>query len=268
MANNKTKAPTFDEIIFEFRNKEYGAYVLRKKYNKYMTIALSIGVVVMCIALITPYLSAKAAFERGEVREEREVVVEMENLELPSDDYAPPPPPPPPPPSEAVQQQRYVPPVVVDSVSFEDEVAFMSFDEISEVVVDRAVDEVIEIVTTVTTIEVAEEEDEIAPFTFVEEMPMFPGGETELLRFLSENVVYPERAKENNIQGIVYLRFAVTSRGTVGEVQLVRGVDPLLDAAAIDAVRKLPAFRPGRQGGVAVPVWYSVPVRFQLVELN
>ncbi len=267
MAKNNVKAPTFDEIVFEYRNKEYGAYILRKKYNKYMTISLCIGIVVICIALITPYLSAKAAFDRGEVREEREVVVEMENLELPSEDFAPPPPPPPPPPSEAVQQQRYVPPVVVDSVSFEEEVAFMTFDEIREEVIDRSVDEVIAIVTTVTTEEVAEEVAEPEPFLIVEEMPMFPGGDTELLKFIGENIVYPERAKENNIQGTVYLRFAVTSTGNIGEVQIVRGVDAMLDAAAIDAVRKLPAFRPGRQGGVAVPVWYSIPVRFQLVEL-
>ncbi|MDR2911519.1 MAG: energy transducer TonB [Bacteroidales bacterium] len=232
-----------------------------------MTISLCIGIVFICAALITPYLSAKAAFDRGEVREEREVVVEMENLELPSEDFAPPPPPPPPPPTDAVQQQRYVPPVVVDSVSFEEEVAFMTFDEIREEVVDRSVDEVIEIVTTVTTEEVAEEVAEPEPFLIVEEMPMFPGGDAELLKFITENVVYPERAKENNIQGTVYLRFAVTSTGNVGEVQVIRGVDAMLDAAAIDAVKKLPAFRPGRQGGVAVPVWYSVPVRFQLVEL-
>jgi len=268
MAKNKTKVPTFDEIIFEFRNKEYGAYVLRKKYNKYMTIALSIGIVIICTALITPYLSAKAAFERGEAREERVVIMEMENLELPSDDFAPPPPPPPPPPEEAVQQQRYVPPVVVDSVSFEDEIAFMTFDEIREEVVDRAVDEVIEIVTTITTIEVAEAAEEEVAFTFVEEMPIFPGGETELRRLIGEYVDYPERAKENGIQGTVYLRFVVTATGTIGDVQLMRGVDPLLDAAAMAAVKKLPAFRPGRQGGVAVPVWYSVPVTFQLLEAN
>ena len=268
MAKNKTKVPTFDEIIFEFRNKEYGAYVLRKKYNKYMTIALSIGVVFMCTALITPYLSAKAAFERGEVREEREVIVEMENLELPSEDFAPPPPPPPPPPEEAVQQQRYVPPVVVDSVSFEDEMAFMSFDEIREEIVDRAVDEVIEIVTAVAPIEIAEEEAEAEVFSFVEEMPMYPGGDNELLKAIHDNLDYPERAKENGIQGTVYLRFAVTTRGTVGDVQIMRGVDPLLDAAAANAVRKLSNFRPGRQGGTPVSVWYNIPITFQLLEAN
>ena len=264
MAKNKFKAPTFDEILFEFRNKEYGAYVIRKKYNKYMTISLLIGIFVISTALITPYLRTKAAVARGEAREEREVIVEMENLEMPSEDFAPPPPPPPPPPEDAVQQTRYVPPIVVDSVKPEEEVRFLSFDEIAEVVVDRAVDEVIEIATTTTTVEVANDLDEIPQFVVVEEMPMFPGGETALLRFVQENVVYPERAKENNIQGRVFLQFVVTSRGNIGEIRVLRGVDPLLDAAAMEAVSKLPPFRPGRQGGVAVPVWYQVPITFQL----
>ena len=261
MAKNKFNAPTFDEILFEFRNKEYGAYIIRKKYNKYMTISLLIGIFIISTALITPYLSAKAAFDRGEAREERIVEIVMEDLEMPSDDFAPPPPPPPPPPEDVAAPSRYVPPVVVDSVKPE-EVQFITFEEVREVVVDRAVNEVIEVVTTVA-VEVEEVVEQVA-FIVVEEMPMYPGGDVELMRFLQENVVYPERAKENNIQGRVFLQFVVTPKGTIGEVRVLRGVDPLLDAAAMEAVRKLPAFRPGRQGGVAVPVWYQVPISFQL----
>jgi len=122
MAKEKNKAPTFDEIVFEFRNKDYGSYFLRRRYNKYMTISLLIGIAFVCTALIVPYLEAKKEFERGEAREEREVIVEMENLDMPSEDFAPPPPPPPPP-AEDVVQARYVPPVVVDEVD-EDEMRY------------------------------------------------------------------------------------------------------------------------------------------------
>ena len=264
MAKNKFKAPTFDEILFEFRNREYGAYIIRKKYNKYMTISLLTGIFVICTALITPYLVARDAYIKGHEIEERSVVVEMVDLDMPSDDFVPPPPPPPPPPDEAVAQQRYVPPVVVDSVKPEDEVKFITFDEIREVVENRDVNEVIEVVTTTAPVEVVNDLDEIPQFVVVEEPAMFPGGETALLKFVQDNVVYPERAKENNIQGRVFLQFVVTSRGNIGEVRLLRGVDPLLDEAAMEAVRKLPPFRPGRQGGVAVPVWYQLPVTFQL----
>jgi protein TonB len=263
MAKNKFTAPTFDEIVFEFRNKEYGAYVIRKKYNKYMTIALSIGILVVCTALITPYLSAKKAFERGEAREERQVEIVMEDLEIPDSDFAPPPPPPPPPPSEAVVQQAYVPPVVVDSVKPEEEMSFMIATDIAATVVDRAVDEVVVAVAVDTGPQVIEEVVQEA-FIVVEEMPMYPGGDVALMTFLQNAVVYPERAKENNIQGRVFLQFVVTPQGTVGEVRVLRGVDPLLDEAAMAAVRQLSGFRPGRQGGVAVPVWYQVPITFQL----
>ena len=262
MAKNKFKAPTFDEIVFEFRNKEYGAYVLRKKYNKYMTISLLIGIFIICTALITPYLSAKAAFERGEAREERTVEIIMENLDLPNEDFAPPPPPPPPP-EEAVQQQRYVPPVVVDSVKPEEEVAFMTFDEIAEVVQDRDVNEVIEVVTNVQQVAEVEEVVQEA-FIIVEEMPMFPGGDIELLKYIQENVVYPENAMLNKVQGRVFLNFVVTATGSIGEVRILRSVDPELDAEAVRVIQSLPNFTPGRQGGIAVPVWYSVPMVFNL----
>ena len=101
-------------------------------------------------------------------------------------------------------------------------------------------------------------------FVVVEEMPKFPGGETELMKFLHENVVYPESAKANNIQGRVFLQFVVTAEGTIGEIRVLRGVDPLLDQAAVEAVKKLPAFTPGKQGGVPVAVWYNTPITFRL----
>ena len=101
------------------------------------------------------------------------------------------------------------------------------------------------------------------PFSYVEEMPVFPGGDAELLKFLNDNVDYPERAKENNIQGTVYIRFVVTAQGTIGEVRILRGVDPELDAEAVRVIQLLPAFTPGKQGGVAVPVWYTVPITFR-----
>ena len=102
------------------------------------------------------------------------------------------------------------------------------------------------------------------PFTVVEEMPVFPGGDEALLKYIAENLRYPESAQKNNIQGRVYIQFAITSTGTIGEVKIMRGVDPELDAEAVRVIKSLPAFTPGKQGGVAVPVWYSVPILFQL----
>jgi len=104
----------------------------------------------------------------------------------------------------------------------------------------------------------------VAPFVVVEEMPMFPGGDVELLRYIAENTQYPPEAKANRIEGRVIVRFAISTEGDVGYISVLKGVDPQLDAEAIRVVSTLKGFRPGRQGGVAVPVWYMVPITFTL----
>jgi len=258
MAKEKIKVPAFDDIVFEIRNKEYGAYKLRKKYNRNVLIATLIGTIILATAIITPYLNAKA-LESKQKKTERQVEIKMENLDQPTETVAPPPPPPPPP-EDVVQQAKYVPPVVVDSVKPEETVQLMTADD-AQVEVQNL--EVVEYVEPVKE-EVQEEEAEPEPFVVVEEMPMFPGGEIELLRYIFEHTNYPEIAKENNIQGKVIVRFCVTSKGGVNQVSVLKGVDPELDAEAMRVVSTLPTFKPGKQGGKPVPVWYMVPITFTL----
>jgi periplasmic protein TonB len=258
MANNTNNAPAFDDIVFEERNKEYGAYKLRKRYNRNVTIALLISVIIIATAIITPYINAKAAENRGK-RAERQVEIKMENLDQPNQQVAPPPPPPPPP-TDVVQQQKYVPPQVVDSIKPEDVKQLMTADQAQTEVTNK---EVVEVVQAVKE-EVQEAEPEEVPFVVVEEMPMFPGGDAELLKYIGEHTQYPEVAKENNIQGRVIVRFCVTAKGGVSQVSVLKGVDPELDKEAIRVVNALPAFKPGKQGGKPVPVWYMVPITFTL----
>jgi len=106
--------------------------------------------------------------------------------------------------------------------------------------------------------------NEPEPFVVVEEMPMFEGGEANLLKYLSDNIIYPESAREAGISGRVIIRFCVTETGGVNRISVLKGVDPALDAEALRVVSGLTQFKPGRQGGVAVPVWYMVPVTFSL----
>jgi periplasmic protein TonB len=258
MANEKINAPDFDDIVFEVRNKEYGAYKLRKKYNRTVLIALLVGIIILATAVITPYLNAKALVNRSK-RAERQVVVKMENLDQPNQQVAPPPPPPPPP-TDVVQQQRYVPPQVVDSIKPEDVKQLMTADQAQTEVTNK---EVVEVVQQVKE-EVQEAETEQQPFVVVEEMPMFPGGDPALLAYIAANTQYPEIAKENNIQGKVIVRFCVTSKGGVNQVSVLKGVDPELDKEAMRVVTTLPTFKPGKQGGKPVPVWYMVPIAFTL----
>ena len=258
MAKEKNKVPAFIDIVFEVRNKEYGAYKLRKKYNRNVLIAMLIGILILSTAVITPYLNAKA-LEKRTKRAERQVEITLENLDTPNETVAPPPPPPPPP-ADVVQQAKYVPPVVVDSVKPEDNVQLMTADQ---AVVEVKNEEVVEIVQEIKE-EIREEEAEPEPFVVVEEMPMYPGGDVELLKYIGEHTQYPEVAKENNIQGRVIVRFCVTAKGGVNQVSILKGVDPELDKEAIRVVSALPAFKPGKQGGKPVPVWYMVPITFTL----
>lgn len=121
--------------------------------------------------------------------------------------------------------------------------------------------------TQIEVVEVQEEkeEEEQQVFFIVEEMPEFPGGgESELRKFIRENTKYPEIAKENGIQGRVFVQFVVNSKGQVTDAKVVRGVDPSLDAEAIRVVQSMPAWKPGKQRGKAVRVSYTVPINFTL----
>jgi protein TonB len=257
MAKEKKKYPSLDDIVFENRNKAYGAYDIRRRYSRTMSLSILIGIIVVLTAAIVPYIRAKNIAQVKQ-RDANEVIAEMAN-DLQQEEAAPPPPPPPPPPEEQQTVVKYVAPVVVDTIKPEEATQFMTADDVVETVVDAEVVEVIE--------QVQEEIQEEAPqevFVVVEEMPSFPGGDVELFKFIYDNIKYPELAKENNIQGKVILRFCVTYKGTVDQVSIVRGVDPSLDNEAIRVIKMLPLWKPGKQGGKPVNVWYSVPINFQL----
>ena len=98
----------------------------------------------------------------------------------------------------------------------------------------------------------------------VEVMPTFPGGDAALMKWLSAHIQYPANAAANNIEGKVVVQFVVTETGDIGEVKVVRKVDPELDQEAVRVVKSLPKFNPGRQDGKAVSVWYTLPVSFKL----
>jgi len=103
-----------------------------------------------------------------------------------------------------------------------------------------------------------------APFVVVEEMPMFPGGDGALLKYINDNTRYPEEAKNQKITGRVIVRFVVSTDGKAEAISVLKGVHPLLDAEAIRIVSTLTGWQPGKQGGIPVNVWYMVPVTFTL----
>jgi periplasmic protein TonB len=106
---------------------------------------------------------------------------------------------------------------------------------------------------------------EQTPYVAVEEMPQFPGGDVALLKYIAKNTQYPESAKDRNIQGKVIVKFCVTAAGGISQITILQSVNPDLDKEAMRVVKTLPTFIPGKKAGVAVPVWYLVPISFKLM---
>lgn len=103
-------------------------------------------------------------------------------------------------------------------------------------------------------------------FMIVEDMPEFPGGQEKMAEFIGNNLVYPKKAKRDNITGRVVVQFIVSETGQVEDVKVVKGVHPLLDSAAVQVVRSMPLWKPGKQRGKNVRVRYVLPIRFTLGE--
>lgn len=107
--------------------------------------------------------------------------------------------------------------------------------------------------------------DESMVYTEVDSMPVFAGGDQEIINFIAKNTTYPEKAKEKNITGKVIVRFVVEKDGTVTGAEVLKSVDPLLDAEALRVVSSLPKFeKPGIKDGKAVSVYYMIPISFAL----
>ncbi len=119
--------------------------------------------------------------------------------------------------------------------------------------------------TQVEEVEMEEEEvEEVFGFAVIEDKPEFPGGDIALMKFLQKNTKFPEIAKENDIQGRVFVGFVIGKDGKVTDVTILRGVDPYLDKEALRVVKSMPAWKPGKQRGKPVKVRYQVPINFKL----
>jgi len=260
MTNQEVFAAPMDEIVFEHRNKTYGAYILRKLYPKNVTKALIIAVIILLAGLAYPLASSYYAQKRSKYIE-KAASAEFIDMDKPKEEAPPPPPPPPPPPAALEQKVKFVAPIVTTEEVVEDADIFNQ-DELSQTTNEAVAIEEIVVETKVEVIEVEESKKEV--FTIVEEMPAFPGGETERNKFLAANIQYPQQATENGIQGTVYVSFVVDSKGNVTEVKILRGIGGGCDEEALRVVKMMPKWHPGKQNGKNVRVLFNMPIYFKL----
>jgi protein TonB len=100
------------------------------------------------------------------------------------------------------------------------------------------------------------------PFDYVEKMPVFPGGQEAMYKFIYENLKYPDLAKQNMISGQVILQFVISSDGTVNNAKVVRGIGGGCNEEALRVINAMPAWTPGTHNGRAVPVKFTFPIKF------
>lgn len=264
------------EMVFEGRNKEYGAYRLRKnagKRNLYSLITIFIAALAIWggISLVkfvesrTKSVAQTSVAEisalnqpkkKAEVKQQKKVKLEQPEKVV-----------------ERVKSSvKFTAPVIKkdDEVKPEDELKTQ--DELMSTKTaigaldvkgnDDAGGEVLKLKEAVAQPEPKPEVEKV--FDVVEQMPSFPGGPSALMEWLSNNVKYPVVAQENNVQGRVVVSFVVERDGSITDVKVVRGVDPSLDKEASRVVRAMPRWIPGKQNGSAVRVKYNVPVAFRL----
>jgi len=247
------KKYNWDEMVFEFKNKEYGAFFLRTNYKKNITKAAILAFIILMLIVGPPFVMAKLN-KSNKAMIDNSVTADLMSIKQQED--LPPPPPPPPPPPELKQEAKFVAPVVVDTVKEVVEIATTD-QMIATHTNEQVQEEVVEQTNTVV-------EEEAPAFIVVEEMPVFPGGDAAMMKYIADNIKYPQICKENNISGKVFINFIVNEQGKVDKVKIVRGVDPYLDKEAIRVIESLPDWTPGRQRGKAVRVQFTIPISFAL----
>jgi protein TonB len=247
-----------NQLVFANHNQDYGAFELRRDYNRRLAIALIAAVLFVGIAIGTPKVIASLGKGDEEVKKRKVVDVE---LELFKEENEPPPPPPPeiePPPQPKIETVQFV---AVEASEKPTEEPPPTQADLQETVASTQTQE-------------GEKGDEAPPPTPVEEevfdlaavqeQPEFPGGMEKMYEFMQRTQKYPDMEYEAGIQGKVYVQFTVDKDGSIEEAKVLRSVSEGLDKEAMRLVKSMPKWNPGKMGGKPVKCRFNLPVVFKL----
>lgn len=265
------------DIVFQGRNKVYGAYQLRRGTGKrniwaMVFVAAVAAVTYLGLAAYNSYQAAQKAkfeaeMEASLIETKKEAKVEKKT-ETPKVEQV-----------QKVEKVKssiaFTPPVIKKDSEVKPEEEMKTQDELKETKTaigafdvkgnDESGGTVLKAVEDIATPEPPKQEaEQNKVFDVVEQQPQFPGGMGALNQWLGSNIKYPAMAAENGIEGRVIVQFVVERDGSVSGVHVVRGVDPSLDKEATRVVAQMPKWIPGKQNGSAVRVKYTVPVTFRL----
>jgi periplasmic protein TonB len=263
--NNDIFSDEWCDLIFDGKNKEYGAYDHRKKSNPRHFVAFVLSVFLFLLASFFPVIMHVIVPQQ---RETMVTVTTLSDIKLdkpkePENILKEIPPPPP-----IRNTIKFTPPVIKPDEAVNDEEE------------PKMQKEVIEQKAAVGTVDFSKGTDDVAapiakqaekitedndkPFLVAEKMPQFPGGEIEMMKFINENLKYPARAQEAGVMGKVVVNFVVGRDGKITNIKIVRGIGAGCDEEAIRVLEKMPPWTPGEMGGKAVPVYFTFPITFRL----
>jgi protein TonB len=260
MDDNLREVPDFNDLLFELRNKDYGAYQLRKRYNSVVVLGIILSSLIFCSAVILSFILTPHSDHvlRGG---NRYVQVQLENLDPPIEEIIVPLSPPPPEAAHIQEFVKYVPPVVIDSV-----LPLETTQATTDELLAQSSSDQIDISGTGSGEDLSSGQDGSKTdefYAIVEVMPSFKGGDINKFReWVQRRTNYPQIAIDKKIRGKVFLTFIVESDGTVSNVTVVKGVDPIIDNEAVKAIQASPKWSPGLQRGQPVRVRYLIPLSF------
>ncbi len=261
---------SLNDIIFEGRNKAYGAYELRLIYPRHLKRAIAAMLVLCAVLVAAPavrdYLTPPAAVvPMPRVAEpavyQTQEVPEFETPKPPATPAVQVPPP-------VVATQQFVPPVVVPNehpapdAALSDMALLNQADNIGAQTTE-GVAQPAPVVILETAAPAAPATDEV--LTYAEVAPEFPGGPEALQRYIAQNTTYSALALRNGVEGRVYVRFVVDETGRVVNPVVIKGIGYGCDEAALKMLRAMPAFTPGRQNGRPVKVYFNLPIVFKVL---
>lgn len=272
MEVNKILSADILDIIFEGRNKEYGAYELRKTYNKRLTIAL-LSMAALCVLLFLGYFLANTISANSK----KDMVVQdvqLEDIKQEEKRNEPPPPPPPKPPEPPkVEMAKFTPPKIVKDEEVKEEEKPPEIDKLEDTKIGTVNQEGVKdegIVAPpvddgkgVVEAPKKDEEDYDKTFTKVEIESDYPGGTSAWQRYLNKTLRYPQDAIDNEVQGTVVIQFIVDKEGNVSDVEAVSGPNELRDEA-VRVIKKSGKWTPAIQNGRQVKSYKKQPIVFRL----
>lgn len=254
------------ELVFEPKYRDYGGYELRTNSQRRHFKALLLASLLFILVVTSPFL-VKQIFPEKKERDLTVRVLTDFKLEKPKEENIlrelPPPPP-----VQLRNTVKFVLPVIKPDEQVSEEQPPTQKEiltekaAISNVTFDKGSDDIAAPVANADNKKITEETD--APVVVAEQMPQFPGGETEMLRFIKTNLRYPTAAQQNGIQGTVVLNFVVNREGKITNIKVVRGIGYGCDEESIRVLEKMPLWSPGRQRGQPVLVSFTMPIRFVL----